>query len=331
MQDSPVTPAALLESLLKQQGLNPNSLGRKLKEAGYGSGLQAAMSRFLHGRSVRPSTLVPVADYFGVDVSAFASDCAAQEWAVRLGILGHASPSMDLAGRIEEMMDATRMSVADVARIAQVSSAVVSLWRGKSGKPVQTLSDLLAATRLEEHSGFSALWLAAGIGPKFQSQHHSGHTDDGQLPTPSGQCGHENRITGSSRRKAQCTVPVVGEVSGGDGLDLVIRELRLGFIAAQSRDANAYALRVRGDSMYPRYRSGEFVLIDPNVEAQIGDDVVVLCTNGKKLLKQLARHSDGEVQFISINAGMNPTTMLNGEVISMQLVAGHVGRGSLVR
>lgn len=58
-------------------------------------------------------------------------------------------------------------------------------------------------------------------------------------------------------------VPVVGDaVLGVDGMiDMV--EYRGGWLKIYSDDPNAYGLRVRGDSMWPRIQSGEFVLIEP--------------------------------------------------------------------
>lgn len=44
-------------------------------------------------------------------------------------------------------------------------------------------------------------------------------------------------------------------------IDMV--EYRGGWLKIYSDDPNAYGLRVRGDSMWPRIQSGEFVLIEP--------------------------------------------------------------------
>lgn len=62
-------------------------------------------------------------------------------------------------------------------------------------------------------------------------------------------------------------VPVVGTVQAGD--EGYWDELQYpvghgdGFIRYPSRDRNAYALRVKGDSMRPRIKPGEFIIALP--------------------------------------------------------------------
>lgn len=128
-------------------------------------------------------------------------------------------------------------------------------------------------------------------------------------------------------------IPVVGEVRGGNDGYLEDLEYPVGFgdgyIEFPSTDPNVYAVRVRGDSMHPRYRAGEFVVVEPNIEPQEGDDVVVICANGRKMLKQLNWRRDGEIQLLSVNDGYAPLTLAAHEINSIQLVAGRVRRSGL--
>lgn len=57
--------------------------------------------------------------------------------------------------------------------------------------------------------------------------------------------------------------------------------------------SNAFCLRVVGDSMFPEYREGEVILVDPSVEAMHGDDVVVRTAEGKVTFKRLQITSEG--------------------------------------
>lgn len=134
--------------------------------------------------------------------------------------------------------------------------------------------------------------------------------------------------------KAIKRIPVIGDVKGGH--DGFLEELEHpvgfgdGYVEYPTTDPNAYAVRVRGDSMHPRYRAGEFVIVEPNIEPQEGDDVVVVCANGRKMLKQLNWRRDGEIQLLSVNDGYAPKTMSSSEVMSIQLVAGRVRRSGLM-
>ena len=169
--------------------------------------------------------------------------------------------------------------------------------------------------------GISIAWLKYGKGDMFNVEVASA-----ALPS-------ENQFEDALHLKDLRMVPVVGEVKGGDDGYLNELEYPVGFgdglIHYPTSDPNAYALRVRGDSMHPRYRAGEYVVVEPGIEPQTGDDVIVSCTNGRKLLKQLNWTRDGEVQLLSINDSYGPLTISLSEIISIHLVAGRARRTSL--
>lgn len=123
-------------------------------------------------------------------------------------------------------------------------------------------------------------------------------------------------------------VPVVGHVKAGS--DGYLDEMQYpvgegdGFVEYWVRDPAAYAVRVKGDSMHPRYRAGEFIVVTPGIEALPGRDVVVKLRDGRKLLKQLNWIRDGEIQLLSINNGYGPLTISLEEIDSIHRVAGQV-------
>lgn len=65
-------------------------------------------------------------------------------------------------------MQETGWKRADLVRIAGVSSSLVSQWLGKGSKPISEINKLSAAENLAARSGFSAMWIARGIGPQRQ-------------------------------------------------------------------------------------------------------------------------------------------------------------------
>lgn len=142
--------------------------------------------------------------------------------------------------------------------------------------------------------GVDAHWLAAGKGFMLPSQ------------------GQSNVAPAPNMRSTR-QIAVVGEVKGGD--HGYLEELQYpvghgeGTVDFPSADPLAYALRVKGDSMHPRYRAGKFVVVEPSVEALPGDDVVVALHDGRKLLKKLGWHRDGEVQLLSVNNHFGPMTL----------------------
>lgn len=72
-----------------------------------------------------------------------------------------------LQDRLAEVMNAKQWRHADLMSITGQSSSVVSQWLGKGTKIIKTIGKLEAAQAIEAASGYSALWVAKGLGPKF--------------------------------------------------------------------------------------------------------------------------------------------------------------------
>lgn len=125
-------------------------------------------------------------------------------------------------------------------------------------------------------------------------------------------------------------VPITGSVRGGDDGYLVQDTVPDGWVEYWTGDPHAYALRIKGDSMHPRYRAGEFVVITPSIEAQPGRDVVVQLFDGKCLLKQLNWIRADEAQLLSINNDYSPMTIELSKIECISRVAGSVGPDSMV-
>lgn len=59
------------------------------------------------------------------------------------------------------------------------------------------------------------------------------------------------------------------------------------------RDPRAYGVRVRGDSMSPRYKPGEVLVVSPSSDVEDGDEVYVALLTGERLLKTARRMPGG--------------------------------------
>ncbi|EIX9027476.1 helix-turn-helix transcriptional regulator [Klebsiella aerogenes] len=116
-------------------------------------------------------------------------------------------------------------------------------------------------------------------------------------------------------------VPVIGEaVLGVDGsVDMI--EFRAGWLRIYSGDKDAYGLKVKGDSMWPRIQSGEYVVIEPNTTVHVGDEVFVRTRDGHNMIKIMNKTRDGDFQFSSVNSDHRPITMSPDEVVKMHFVS----------
>jgi hypothetical protein len=117
--------------------------------------------------------------------------------------------------------------------------------------------------------------------------------------------------------------------SGIEMMELRSTELdRLPRPQSLASDADAYAVTVVGDSMWPRFRPGRNVAVSPHAPVAIGDDVLVrlrgeLGRDHLVLLKELVRRS---AAFLELRQ-FNPATTFRVEttdIEAIEKVAGEV-------
>ena len=123
-------------------------------------------------------------------------------------------------------------------------------------------------------------------------------------------------------------VPVAGAARlGDDGFyDTMQDDLGGGggFVLFPTRDRNAYALRIQGDSMRPRFKPGEYVVIDTTRAAEPGQEVVVKTIDGRMMVKVFDWRRLGLVQLSNVNEAHRPITLDESSIILMHRVVGLV-------
>lgn len=95
-----------------------------------------------------------------------------------------------------------------------------------------------------------------------------------------------------------------------------------GYLNIHSDDPDAYGLRVTGDSMLPRIKNGEFVLIEPNKSFCSGDEVMVRTVAGRTMIKEFIYLRDGMYRLDSVNAEHAPIHIAESDVMDIHLVGG---------
>jgi len=129
-------------------------------------------------------------------------------------------------------------------------------------------------------------------------------------------------------------IPVVGSAQLGDNGHFCDLEYPVGHgdgsIDWPTKDPNAYALRCNGESMKPRIRHGEYVVVEPGREVMPGDEVLVKASDGRVMVKQFAYSRDGMVHLDSVNEAHPRISLYPDQVTSIQYVAG-IAKNSLWR
>lgn len=127
-------------------------------------------------------------------------------------------------------------------------------------------------------------------------------------------------------------IPIVGRARLGDDggyfAEIQAPEGGDGFINWHSKDPDAYVLRCVGESMAPRIRHGEYVVVEPNHSVIAGDEVVVKDKEGRVMIKQLLFFRDGLYTFGSINNAYPPFGIDEDGVVLLHYIAG-IAKSSL--
>ncbi|VEI61602.1 S24 family peptidase [Serratia rubidaea] len=117
-------------------------------------------------------------------------------------------------------------------------------------------------------------------------------------------------------------VPVMGSAQLGSEGHWVALENGDGFISWPSNDPDAFALRCKGDSMKPRIKDGEYVVVEPNHEFFPGDEVLLVTKDEQVMVKTFLYKRDGAVLVMSVNEEHPPLRFPENEVVRIEYVAG---------
>lgn len=218
----------------------------------------------------------------------------------------------DLAIRLEEVMKELNLTTrSDLADFCHVSEGLVAQWF--SGMTKLGPKPLKAFARTK----FSLDWLTEGKLPKYRPVEVESESDVEDGP----------KIVGTPR-----LIPVAGRVqAGADGLlhiDDYPPECPEGYMVWFTSCTQAYALRVRGESMSPRYLPGEFVGVDPCADIFPSDEVIVLLNDGRRLIKRLLWKRDDQACFESVNKDFHNIVFDVEEITALHLVLGHIPKSA---
>lgn len=240
---------------------------------------------------------------------------------------------------IEQKLAGLNKNPAWLAHQLRTGTNTVSNWKKRGGAPLDRARDMAAVLQcsadellnpqsLQEH-----LSVPAEKSKKIQK---SGMIVG--MPSSPGRNIRtliESNVGERLKLKDGRAVAVVGEVQGGPDGYISIDDYPPGhgnavIPCAWSQDPGAYGLRVRGDSMRPRIKSGEYIVVEPNSEAQPGDDVVVKFLDGSAVVKELLWIRDGDLRLGSINNEVQPITRSLTDIAYIHRVAAIMPRGAAI-
>lgn len=208
-----------------------------------------------------------------------------------------------LSERIQLILDETPgIDQVKLAEAAGVTKGTVNQWLSGDIKSIK----LEYAVGIQDRYGWSAVWLVMNKGEKRVKFNESPYPYN-PVPLP------------PTKR-----IPVVGMASLGDNgfwADLeVVPGQGDGFLDFPSEDPNAYSLRCKGDSMLPRIKDGEFVVVEPSHPVEAGDEVLVRAHDGRVMVKTFLYARAGRTHLSSINETHAPIAIDNEQIERMHFV-----------
>ena len=114
-------------------------------------------------------------------------------------------------------------------------------------------------------------------------------------------------------------VPVLGVIQAGVPIDAIEDILDWEEVPASwgSGGREYFGLRVKGDSMYPKYLEGDTVILRKQPTCDSGDDCAVLVNGDAATLKQVILREDGAVELRPVNPTYPPRTYSPAEIESL--------------
>jgi phage repressor protein C with HTH and peptisase S24 domain len=202
---------------------------------------------------------------------------------------------MEWNDRLLETLRARDWSVPDLARVIGGGDLVAMTERlykyAKRSEPGRKVpvprGDLMAQ-------------IARALGMTEQELRFGG----GEAAAPS-----PNALVGGPVRATRNETPIYGHGAGGTDGKFILNGQRVGTILTPpSLDGvtSAYAVYVHGDSVFPRYESGEVVHVNPNRPVRQGDWVVLQVRTGEPdelagFVKKFVSRSSKEVVVEQLN------------------------------
>lgn len=118
-------------------------------------------------------------------------------------------------------------------------------------------------------------------------------------------------------KKKGVQVPVLGDVRAGYPMEAVENIIDYEEIDEDmARRGEFFALRIKGDSMEPRFVEGDVVIVRKQQTADSGDIVVALVNGDSATIKKLKRHQNG-ITLVPSNSAYEPMYYSNEEIMEL--------------
>ena len=180
---------------------------------------------------------------------------------------------------------------------SELDVATRTLQRWEKGEQVP---DAVALGKISGITGTLTHWVLTGEGAMYAHQNGGGERGNGEKQA-------------ALHRVKLVRIPVLSSVPGGrPNLIFHPDHIEKYITVDDVKDANAFALKVDGDSMSPRIEDGDVIIVSPKREVRSGDICVVRVDEEDTLKK--VNFEDGYVHLVPLNHNYEPVSVKKKDV-----------------
>ena len=200
-----------------------------------------------------------------------------------------------IGARIREARENKELDQASLA--GKLDLATRTLQRWEKGEQVP---DAVTLAKIGELTGTLTHWLLTGEGAMYAHQ-NGGHERV------------EGDMSNAFRRVKLVRIPMLSSVPGGKPNLIFHPDHIEKYITVDDvKDANAFALKVDGDSMSPRIEDGDVIIVSPKREVRNGD-ICVIRINDEDTLKKV-NLENGYVHLVPLNRDYEPVSVKKKDI-----------------
>ena len=199
-----------------------------------------------------------------------------------------------IGDRIREARESKELDQATLAQKANIVTRTLQRW-----EKGEQIPDGISITKIAKATGAHPHWLLTG---------------DGEMYSASAKPDNVFRLPQTFRRKsALVDLPIVSAVPAGKLATNFHPDYVDDYVAVDDvKDPQAFALKVKGNSMAPRIEDGDTVVISPAQEPHNGD-ICVVRVNGEDTLKKV-KFEGNYIHLVPLNPDFEPVTVKKRDV-----------------
>ncbi len=199
-----------------------------------------------------------------------------------------------IGDRVREARENKEFDQATLAEKVGIATRTLQRWEKGDQIP-----DGISITKIAKTTNVHPHWLLTGEGEMY--------------PTPSRPPNVFPLPMANSKREKLVDLPLISSVPAGKVATMFHPDYVDEYVTVDDvKDPQAFALKVKGNSMSPRIEDGDVVVVSPSAETHNGD-IAVVRVDGEDTLKKV-KFEGNYVHLIPLNPDFEPVTVKKKDV-----------------